>query len=77
MKESEIMLKDVIDINTGRKLGYIDDVELDPDKGRIRAIIIPSSHYKLLRLFSREQDVVIRWDDIKTIGEDVILVDNS
>ncbi|MFW6238058.1 MAG: YlmC/YmxH family sporulation protein [Halanaerobiales bacterium] len=77
MKESEIMLKDVIDINTGRKLGYIDDVEVDPDKGRIKAVIIPSSHYKLLKLFSREQDVVIGWEDIETIGEDVILVNKT
>ena len=77
MKKSEMMLKEVVDINTGKIIGYIEDVEFDPDQGKIEAVIIPSNHFKLLRFFSKKQDVEIGWKDIKKIGEDVILVDKN
>lgn len=75
LKNSELKMKDVIDVNRGKKLGYIDDVELELDKGRVKAFIIPAHQFKLLSFFTKKQDIVITWDDIKKIGEDVILVD--
>jgi YlmC/YmxH family sporulation protein len=74
VKKTELMLKDVIDINRGKKLGYIDDVDINLDEGTIKALIIPSSQYKMFRFFSKRQDIIIEWKDIHKIGEDVILV---
>ncbi len=75
MKKSELRLKDVVDINRGKKLGYIDDVDIDIKAGKIKAVILPSYDNFLIRLFSRKKDTVIEWNDIKIIGEDVVLVD--
>ena len=74
VKKSELMLKDVIDINRGKKMGFIDDVDIDLDSGKIKAIIIPAHPNKLMSFFSKRDDRVIQWEDIKKIGEDVILV---
>ncbi len=74
MKRSDLRLKDVININSGKKLGYIEDIEIDPDEGKIRAFIVPSSENFLVRLFSKNKDITVNWEDIDLIGEDVILV---
>lgn len=66
--------KEVINIKDGARLGFVGDVELDLDTGRLISIVIPGA-YKLAGLFGREQDVIIKWDDIKKIGDDLIIVD--
>lgn len=74
VKKSEMMRKDVIDINLGKNLGYIDDVDIDLSQGKINAVIIPSKQNFIYRFFSQRQDIIIDWNDIQKIGEDVILV---
>ncbi len=74
MKNSELKMKDVIDITRGKKIGYIDDVEMELDKGRIKAFIIPSHQNRIISFFSKKHDIIINWDDIVKIGEDVVLV---
>ena len=75
MKRSELRLKDVIDINKGKKLGYIEDIEIDPEEGKIQAFIVPNNENFLIKIFTKNNEVTINWDDITQIGEDVILVD--
>ncbi|ACL69674.1 YlmC/YmxH family sporulation protein [Halothermothrix orenii] len=74
VKKSELSLKDVVDISRGKKLGYIEDVEIDLDKGKIKAFVVPAHPSKVMRFFTKKSDLVINWEDIKKIGEDVILV---
>ena len=66
--------KEVINICDGKRLGYVQDVCADLDTGRITSIIVPGSN-KLLNMFSGNNDIVIQWQDIKCIGDDVILVE--
>ena len=72
-KTSELWAKEVINIADGRRLGLVEDVEVDLKQGRIEAIVIPGKH-GLFGIFNGTQDVVINWDQIEKIGEDVILV---
>ncbi|NEZ45991.1 YlmC/YmxH family sporulation protein [Clostridium niameyense] len=65
---------EVIDINTGSKLGYIKDLVIDCDEYKIVSIIIPS---RKLSLFSKKDDIEIGWDKIKKLGVDVILVEGD
>ena len=74
VKKSDLMLKEVVDVNQGKILGYIEDVDIDANNGSIKAVIVPGTKGYLVRLFSKKQDVVITWENIKKIGEDVILV---
>ncbi len=73
-RTSDFKQKEVININDGRRLGFVCDVEIDLDSGRLEAIIIPGEG-RIFGLFGRVNDYVIPWDRIKKIGEDIILVD--
>lgn len=67
--------KEVINIKDGRFLGYIGDIDINLEKGKIEAVIIPGSK-GMFNLFSgKQQDKVIKWEYVKTIGDDVVLVD--
>lgn len=66
--------KEVVNINNGKRLGYVQDVCADLGTGRITSIIVPGNK-KMINMFSKEEDIVIEWEKIKCIGEDIILVD--
>lgn len=67
--------KEVINMRDGRSLGFIYDIEVNLEKGTIDGVIIPAER-GLFRFFvNREDDFVIKWDRIRTIGDDVVLVD--
>ena len=66
--------KEVININDGKKMGFVQDVCADLETGTITSIIVPASN-KFMGMFSGGNEIVIEWDKIKCIGEDVILVD--
>ena len=67
--------KEVINMRDGRSLGFIYDIEVNLEKGPIDGVIIPAER-GLFRFFgNREDDFVIKWDRIRTIGDDVVLVD--
>lgn len=54
--------------------GYVQDVCANLEDGNITSIIVPGSN-KVLNLFTNSNDIVIPWQSIKCIGEDIILVD--
>ena len=76
VKISELKQREVININDGKRLGIVYDVEIDMEKGKIDAIIIPGTG-RVLGLFSKESDIVVNWENIKKIGTDVILIDGG
>ncbi len=67
--------KEVININNGKRLGLVQDVCADLETGRITSIIVPGGNNKILSIFSQENDIVIPWENIKCIGDDLILVE--
>ncbi|MCR4793893.1 MULTISPECIES: YlmC/YmxH family sporulation protein [Ruminococcus] len=74
----ELCRKEVIDIATGERLGFIDDIKVDIESGNVESLVIYGC-VRLFGLFGRENDTVISCKDIKVVGEDVVLVqrDNS
>lgn len=73
-RSSDFRQKEVINISDGKRLGFVSDVELDLETGKIDAIILPGVG-KLFGLLGKESEFVIPWDKITKIGEDIILVD--
>lgn len=73
-KSSDFRTKEVINIRDGRRLGNIIDMEFNLHEGRITAIVVPGTS-RFLGLLREEDDIVIPWERIKKIGDDVILVD--
>lgn len=65
--------KEVINITDGKRLGYVQDVTANLESGIITSIIVPGSS-KLFNIFS-SNELVIPWEKIKCIGDDIILVE--
>ncbi len=65
---------EVIDINTGSKIGFIKDIKLDNDAQKVISIILPG---ETKGWFGKSEDIEILWSKIVKVGIDVILVDYS
>ena len=63
--------KQVICVADGRLLGNVAEIEFDVCDGRITAIVVCGEG----GILSRGSELVIPWDKIQKIGEDIILVD--
>lgn len=66
--------KEVINITDAKRLGFVQDVNADLETGTITSIIVPGSS-KFISIFSSANDIVIPWQNIRCIGEDIILVE--
>lgn len=75
-RASELRVKEVVSINDGRRLGFMFDLEIDMDTGKVISFVVPSGT-RVLGFLGRGGESVIDWDRIKKIGLDVILVDDS
>lgn len=72
----EIRNKEVINVRSGGKLGYVDDIEFDSESLMIKSLII-FGRCKLWGLWGREDDTIIKCRDIEMIGTDTILVSSE
>lgn len=66
--------KEVINIADGCRLGFVSDIEFDIACGRILKIIIAAPG-RLWGIFGCDREYVICWENIKRIGDDIILVE--
>ncbi|MFC4404657.1 YlmC/YmxH family sporulation protein [Gracilibacillus xinjiangensis] len=73
---SSMQMKDIIYIEDGTKLGHVTDIEINVDYGRIINLIVATKS-KMLGLFGEEREVIIPWENVMRIGQDVILVKKS
>ena len=74
MRLSEIQNKDVINLNTGMKIGNIIDIKLNSESGKIESLILERK--KFSSIFNSNDEIEIYWTQINKIGEDVILVES-
>ncbi len=65
---------EIIDINSGSKMGYIKDLKVDCEDYRIISILLPTQKSSW---FNKNNSIEIPWEKVKKIGVDVILVDGS
>ena len=68
--------KEIVSLQNGVKIGYVDDLLFDTETAAIRAVIV-YGRPKLFGLLGREEDWQIPWEKIETVGEDTILVKND
>ena len=74
MRLSEIQNKDVINLNTGMKIGNIIDIKINSESGKIESFILERK--KFSSIFNSNDEIEIYWTQINKIGEDVILVES-
>ena len=72
MRLSDLQNKTVINLIDGKNIGNIIDLSIDDD-GKATGLIV-EKHKFLISYFSSSKEMVIKWEQIEKIGEDVILV---
>lgn len=70
---SDLQEKDIVNINNGKKVGRIIDAKID-NEGKIIYLVIDSKK-SIRNILSNSSDINISFNQIKKIGEDVILID--
>ncbi len=70
---SDLRSKEVINIATGQRLGYICDMEIDLTDGKILSFIVPGDR-KMGGLVPGDRDYIIPWQGIARMGKDIILI---
>ena len=69
-----LQTKEIVSVETGARIGYIVDLEIDVDSGLITDIIV-GTRSGLGNLFNKHDETIIPWERIITLGDDVILVE--
>ncbi len=74
---SEIANKEIIDFEKGERLGILGqtDVLLDEQSGDIHAFVVPVS--KWYQFNRKDKEVTVYWQQIKKIGQDMIIIDTT
>lgn len=67
--------KEVINIYDGKSLGFVGDIEVNLESGTIGGIVIPSERGLFGWLGRGDNDMLVKWENVRTVGDDVILVD--
>ena len=72
MRISDIMEKEIINVKNGKKPGFITDIDLDVENGKVSSFSITGSSGNF---FSRGAEIdTVFWRDILRIGCDTIIV---
>ena len=74
MNLSDLQLKEIIDVSTGKRLGSIIDVIVD-NKGYISKILLDNRKSRTKLFASSKEDTYIEWRNIVKLGDDIILVE--
>ena len=73
IRVSDIMEKEIINVKNGKKMGFITDIDIDVNEGRV--VSFSTTGEGSGGFFSRGVDMdVIFWNDILKIGCDTIIV---
>ena len=67
--------KDIISISTGRNIGRADDIEFNEKNAKVENLVV-FGRPKLFGLLGRGKDIRISWNDVITVGKDVILINS-
>ena len=72
----ELRNKQVVCLRSGEVLGYIADIEIDSQNGKINSLVIFGKP-RLFGFLGTKEDIVIPWEEIEIIGSETVLVKNG
>lgn len=77
MRLSELVGKEIINLNDGARLGVVgeSDVVIEINSGQIESIILPNKGNMFNFWGGEKNQLVIPWQSIKKIGSEVIIVE--
>ena len=75
MKLKHLKRKSIINVYNGNFLGYISDIFVSLPSGNIDCLIVRKSLFKrIINFMNSNNKYIISWNNIVSIGKDVILV---
>ena len=73
IRVSDIMEKEIINVKNGKRMGFITDIDMDINEGKVISFSISGDSCR--GFFSRgHEEESISWNDILKIGCDTIIV---
>jgi len=72
LKNFDLRQKRVIDVDTAEEVGYIRDMDIDFDTGKIRSVTIPKRG--ILGAFIKENDITVPWERVVAIGSEFVII---
>ena len=73
MRIGDLHYKEVINITSGQRLGYVSDIEFDWSSGKVLSFIVPGPR-RLFGLLPGDTDFIFPWESIVRMGDDTILI---
>lgn len=67
---TELRSKEVVNVNSGGRMGKIIDMIIDSNGKNVLGVVVPG----VRKIFRASEDIFIPWCNITKIGTDVILV---
>lgn len=71
-KSLDLRQKKVIDVDTAEQIGYIRDMEIDVNSGKILSVTIPKNSFSWI--FHDFKGITVSWDEVLAIGSEYVLV---
>lgn len=68
--------KQVVSVETGTVIGFVGDLEIETETGKVANLIIFGKN-KLFGALGREDDIQIPWSNIEVVGDETVLVKGS
>jgi len=73
---SDFRNKQVVCVKNGCVFGFVSDIEVDTNEGKLKAIVI-QGRLRFLGVLGREDDIVIPWEEISVVGKETVLVNTD
>lgn len=70
---SQLQLKDIVFVEDGTRIGNLTDIDINVDTGNITSLVVATKS-KVLGVFGESREIIIPWNHVIKIGQDVILV---
>ena len=68
----DLRQKKVLDADTAEVLGYIRDMDIDVETGRINSVTVPVRG--ICRIIGMEKCITVPWENVVAIGREYVLV---
>lgn len=65
---------EIVNLSDGRRLGFVSDADVNFETGRLEAVVIAGAG-KLFGAHSKDAELIIPFEKIRKVGDDVIIVD--
>ena len=75
LKNFDLRQKKVIDVDTAEKIGYIRDMDVDFESGKINSVTIPREGIR--GFFGSGTKVTVPWENVLAIGSEYVIVKNA